>query len=180
MVFCFTSPFAPAKVVQCMKRIHRIGQHAPITGRVKIKHLVPYGSVDASIRRVHGDKTRLMNMVVDGEGMEETTEAQWKRTGRIVDGALPLNKDGNFAPMPQHMPTSDDSGTNGVAPNTPYTVVPGWSRAAASRRRQLLSPARRRLTRRAAPLRTAPGRTLGRPAATQADAHGRLPSDVRA
>ena len=90
MVFCFTSPFAPAKVWQCMKRVHRIGQEAPITGSVKIKHLVPYGSVDASIRRVHGDKTRLMKMVVDGEGMDETTEAQWKRTGRIVDGALPL------------------------------------------------------------------------------------------
>lgn len=125
MVLFGSSPFAPAKVVQCMKRIHRIGQYAPIKGRVQIKHLVPYGSVDASIRRVHGDKTRLMNMVVDGEGMEDTTEAQWKRTGRIVDGALTLLPNGNFASMPQHMPTSDDSGTNGVAPNTPYTVVPG-------------------------------------------------------
>ena len=63
-------------------------------------------------------------MVVDGEGMDETTEAQWKRTGRIVDGALPLCEDGNFVKMPEFMPTTDESGTNGIAPNTPYTVVP--------------------------------------------------------
>ena len=66
-----------------------------------------------------------MKMVSDGEGLDETTEAQWKRTGRIVDGALTLKQDGNFPEMPLHMPLSDDAGTNGVAPNTPFTVVPG-------------------------------------------------------
>ena len=103
-----------------MKRIHRIGQAAPLTGKVSIKHLVPYGSVDAAIRLVHGDKQRLADMVVDGEGLQEPGENQWKRTGRIVDGALALAESGNFPEMPIFASATGED----AQVNMPFTVVP--------------------------------------------------------
>ena len=119
-------PFSPAHVEQTWNRIHRIGQHAPITGKVQVLHLVPHGSIDAAIGTVHGDKqavrraalatprapslthiprrTQLINLVVEGDdsGFGGETDSQWRKAGRIVDACLPMLEDGCFPPMPMH------------------------------------------------------------------------------
>jgi SNF2 family DNA or RNA helicase len=88
MIFWGSMPFSPAHTRQCMKRIHRLGQHAPVTGKVSIKHLVPYGSVDAAIGRVHSDKERLIALVQDGDdtGFDRVDDATWRKYGRRCQG----------------------------------------------------------------------------------------------
>ena len=68
MVFCFTRPLRRRRS-RSVCSASTASASTPITGRVKIAPPC-VGSVDASIRRVHGDKTRPMNMVVD-EGMQD-------------------------------------------------------------------------------------------------------------
>lgn len=69
------------------------------------------------------------------QGRQETENAQWKRAGRIVDGAKTLQEDGNFPPMPLWAKDDPDDQQAklsqqqqqpppGAAP-APYTVVPG-------------------------------------------------------
>ena len=67
IIFWGSMPFSPAHVEQAWNRIHRIGQHAPITGKVEVIHLVPHGSVDCAIGTVHGDKQALINLVQEGD-----------------------------------------------------------------------------------------------------------------
>ena len=73
-----------------MKRIHRIGQAAPITGRVSIIHMIPYGSVDGAIATVHGDKNALIQLVQEGDdsAFGGDTDSQWRKTRRRVRGSL--------------------------------------------------------------------------------------------
>jgi hypothetical protein len=102
MIFWGSMPFSPAQTRQCMKRIHRIGQHAPITGRVSIKHLVPYGSVDAAIGKAHADKDRLIAFVQEGDdsGFKDADDATWRKYGRIVDECQGIEENGTFPVMP--------------------------------------------------------------------------------
>jgi hypothetical protein len=107
MIFWGSLAFSPAHLQQCLKRIHRIGQLCPITkarGRahVAIRYLVPHGSVDGAIGKVHADKARLMKLCVDNDnsGFGSEEDSEWRKHARIVDEALQLNEDGNFAPMP--------------------------------------------------------------------------------
>ena len=134
MIFWGSMPFSPAHVDQCLKRIHRIGQSAPVTGAVQIRHLVPYGSVDFAIGRVHGDKSKLINFVQDGDeaGFDGANDSQWRKTLRIVEMAqlldvpAPDSSDSgmaNFAEMPAF---DEEDGTGTPSGNLgAFTLLPG-------------------------------------------------------
>lgn len=117
-------PFSPAHVEQAWNRIHRIGQFAPITGKITVTHLVPYGSVDAAIAQVHGDKQALINLIQEGDdsGFGGDTDAQWRKGCRIVDACLPLGESGSFGEMPH---CQVNAATNAPVAGTTYTVLPG-------------------------------------------------------
>lgn len=126
MIFWGSTPYAPAQVEQTTCRINRMGQTAPITGAVHIRHLVPYGGVDYAIRCTHRDKRRLMDMCQENEWGHSgggNTNGQWKRAGRIVDKCLRLNPDGNFPPLPACGINSVFGNEDG-AQHDPSTVVP--------------------------------------------------------
>lgn len=124
MIFWGSMAFSPAHRRQCEKRIHRIGQECPLTGKVSIVHMVPYGSVDASIGKVHGDKDALIKFVQerDTSGFANDNDSTWRKCGRIVDECLLLADDGNFPSLP--MCKSDERGK--LTPE-PYTLLPGVS-----------------------------------------------------
>ena len=126
MIFWGSLAFSPAHLQQCLKRIHRIGQLCPITkarghAHVAIRYLVPHGSVDGAIGKVHADKKRLMDLCVDGDGsgFGSSDDSEWRKHARIVDEAKELAADGNFPPMPETQPTPDGQGL--VA----FTLLPG-------------------------------------------------------
>ena len=123
MIFWGSMPFSPAHTRQAMKRIHRIGQQAPITGKVQIVHMIPFGSVDAAIATVHGDKSALISLVQenDDSGFGGDADSQWRKAGRIVDACEPLDEYGSFGPMPQNK--LDESGA--PVPHSTYTLLPG-------------------------------------------------------
>ena len=120
MIFWGSLSYSPAHVQQCLKRIHRIGQLCPITGSVAIKYLIPHGSVDGAIGRVHSDKDRLMRLCVDGDnsGFGGESDDEWRKHARIVDEAKPLGTDGNFPPMPD-----TQVGADGMI--EAFTLLPG-------------------------------------------------------
>jgi SNF2 family DNA or RNA helicase len=120
MIFWGSLPFSPAHTRQCLKRIHRIGQLCPLTGQVSVRYLIPHGSIDGAIGKVHTDKQRLMDLCVDGDnsGFSDQNDNEWRKHSRIVDEAKELQADGNFAPMPLTQPTPD----GGVAA---FTLLPG-------------------------------------------------------
>jgi hypothetical protein len=123
MIFWSSSPFSPAHKRQCMKRIHRLGQHCPITGRVTIIHMVPYGSVDFAIHRMHADKASLIkfaNDPTDASAFINENDGCWRKYGRIVDECLELGQDGNFPTPPRY-----EKGPDGSESGIPYALVPG-------------------------------------------------------
>lgn len=95
VVFWGSRPFSPMQVLQTTKRVHRIGQEAP----VHVVHLIANGSVDCAINKVHGDKLTLSRAVIDQDmsGLE-SEGGRWRTTGRIVDGCKYLSNDGVFPP----------------------------------------------------------------------------------
>ena len=83
MIFWGSSPFAPARVEQTSCRINRIGQTCPLTGKVTVRHLVPYGGVDYAIRRTHRDKRKLMDMCQENEWAPgDEHNGEWRRAGQ--------------------------------------------------------------------------------------------------
>ena len=120
MILWGSMPFSPASTRQVVKRIHRLGQTAPVTGKVSIKHLVPYGSVDAAIGKVHADKDRLIALVQEGDdsGFARNDDATWRKYGRIVDECQALDETGQFPAMPILDP-EDPTGQFG------YTILKG-------------------------------------------------------
>ena len=124
LLFWGSMPYSPAHVEQVWNRIHRIGQHAPITGQVTVVHMVPYGSVDYGIGTVHGDKQTLINLVQenDATGFGGDADDQWRKGCRIVDACLPLDDTGSFGTMPRCM---IDPRTRAAIPGTTFTVLPG-------------------------------------------------------
>lgn len=122
MVFFGAMPWSPANTDQCVARINRMGQNAPITGQVTAVHLVAYGSIDAAIAKLHGDKRALIKAVRTGERLkkrkmyldedsedEDTNVAEWRDGSRICDNALLPDQHGNFPPMPLYMPTREEA-----------------------------------------------------------------------
>lgn len=129
MIFWGSSPFAPAQVEQTACRINRIGQTCPLTGKVTVRHLVPYGGIDYAIRRTHRDKRKLMLMCQENEWAPgDEHNGEWRRARRIIDSCLPLNPDGNFSEMPAFgvNAVEGEGGEAGEAgeSNEPSTVVP--------------------------------------------------------
>ena len=129
MIFWGSMPFSPAHVNQCLKRIHRIGQSCPLTrergyAHVTIRHLVPYGGVDAALARMHADKKALIKLVQedDDSGFKDNTDNQWRKCGRILDACQlvapsPDNPNvWNFPEMPLYK--KDDRGHNTTIPFT--------------------------------------------------------------
>lgn len=93
VIFWGSRPYSPQDVIQCKKRVHRIGQEQP----VEVYHLIANGSVDYAIDCVHKDKMTLANAVVDNDMSElEAEGGKWRSTGRIVDNCLFLGDDGQF------------------------------------------------------------------------------------
>jgi len=113
MVFFGAVSYAPAHLYQCMKRIHRMGQRSPITGRVEIKHLVAYGSIDAAIYDMHSDKLAMADCYVDGKDIKTNNRnGMWRRASKLVEATMPLEVQdayGNFPPMPQHSVNSNNT-----------------------------------------------------------------------
>lgn len=124
MVFWGSMPFSPAQVSQCLKRIHRMGQSAPRTGKVSVRHLIPYGSVDCAIATAHGDKLRLIDLCQDGDnsGFGGDGDNQWRKCLRIVDECKKMLPSGRFEPMPTHF--LDREGRVAQPPKV-YTLLPG-------------------------------------------------------
>lgn len=129
IVFWGSLAFSPAHLQQCAKRIHRIGQVCPITrarghAHVAVRYLVPHGSVDGAIGKVHSDKQRLMDLCVDGDnsGFGSEEDDNWRKTQRIVDEAKEMvivDGFGCFPPMPETQPTPDGEGVQ------EFTLLPG-------------------------------------------------------
>jgi len=120
-------PYSPAHVNQCLKRIHRMGQECPRTHKVTITHLVPYGSVDYAIGRVHSDKERLINLIQEGDdsGFDgEDADSKWRRCGRIVDECKELGETGNFPDMPLLDPDSKTPKAFSLLSSCPTRGVP--------------------------------------------------------
>lgn len=93
VVFCLSRPFSPMQILQCKKRVHRIGQTMP----VKVVHLIAEGSVDHAISFVHDDKSNLARALLEND--EAAIEGgRWRTHGRIVDNCRMLDETGNFAP----------------------------------------------------------------------------------
>ena len=126
MVFWGSMPFSPAQVNQCLKRIHRMGQTCPQTGKVTVRHLIPYGSVDYGIATAHGDKLRLIDFVQDGDssGFGDNSDNQWRKCMRIVDECKKMLPCGNFEPMPRYF---QDINGNVKEPRKVFTLLPGVS-----------------------------------------------------
>lgn len=93
VVFWGSRPYTPMAVLQCKKRVHRIGQDKP----VKVVHLISDGSVDAAIQFVHKDKEDLANTILDQDlsGLK-AKGGRWRTTGRIVDRCKFLSPEGQF------------------------------------------------------------------------------------
>lgn len=123
IIFWGSMPFSPAHVEQAWNRIHRIGQHAPITNKVTVVHMVAYGSVDYGIGTVHGDKQALINLVQEGDdtGFGGDSDSQWRKGCRIVDACLPLDDAGSFGPMPF---TRVNPANQEPIAGTTFTVLP--------------------------------------------------------
>ena len=122
MIFWGAVPYSPAHKTQCMKRIHRIGQTAPATGKVSIVHMIPYGSVDYAVSVMHTDKTALMKYAHnpgDSSAFANDKDGVWRKCGRILDNCLALNADGNF-PQPPTYNTLKDGTPNY---NSPFKIL---------------------------------------------------------
>jgi hypothetical protein len=106
MVFFGARPYSPAEELQCMKRIHRIGQTKVvyirnlIAGRVPAGGGPPAGSVDAAIGLRHEDKQRLSGFVLDNDDSLVEEDGSWKLSlaGRMVDECWYMDADGTFNP----------------------------------------------------------------------------------
>ncbi|MGZ0214113.1 MAG: SNF2-related protein [Actinomycetales bacterium] len=124
MLFWGSMPFSPAHRRQALKRIHRIGQTAPVTGKVTVRHLIAHGSVDNAIGVMHGDKDSLIQLVQEGDdsafGGDE--DSQWRKAGRIVDAALPVDETGALPPMPL---CKIDANSGKSIMEEAFTLLPG-------------------------------------------------------
>jgi len=92
MILWGMSSYTPAIIDQCVSRVYRVGQKAPITGKVTIVHLLSYGSADFAIASLHKDKKRLMK-IIQGEDTPELqryTRSTWKHYERLVNECSPL------------------------------------------------------------------------------------------
>jgi hypothetical protein len=111
MLFWGGLSFSPAGIDQCIARIQRFGQLAPITGRIEIVYLYPYASRDYGVAKLHTDKRRVMGYVHDKDdsGFDNYMDNVWRKSIKILDDCLPTQTrygDSPFLNFPP-MPTED-------------------------------------------------------------------------
>jgi len=92
MILWGMSSYTPAIIDQCVSRVYRVGQKAPLTGKVTIIHLLSYGSADFAIASLHKDKKRLMKYIQGQDTAEfhRKNRSEWKHSERLVDDCSPL------------------------------------------------------------------------------------------
>ena len=92
MILWGMSSYTPAIIDQCVSRVYRVGQKAPITGKVTIVHLLSYGSADFAVACLHTDKKRLMNFIqgADAAEFQRKNRSTWKYSELLVDQCSPL------------------------------------------------------------------------------------------
>jgi hypothetical protein len=111
VVFWGSRPFSPMQILQTKKRVHRIGQEAEVT----VVHLIPKGSVDDAINKIHSDKLTLAEAMVDEKMAPlENEGGRWRTTGRIVDNCKFLNEDGTFPQDEDELPCAGSIPVSGV------------------------------------------------------------------
>jgi len=111
MLFWAGLSYSPAGIDQCVARIQRFGQLAPITGRIEIVYLYPYGSRDYGVAKLHTDKRRVMRYAHDQDdsGFDNYLDNVWRKSIKILDDCLPTQTrygDSPFLNFPP-MPTED-------------------------------------------------------------------------
>jgi len=86
MIFWAALPYSPAAIDQCVARIQRFGQLAPLTGNVEIVYLFPYGSRDFGISNLHRDKRRVMDFAQDKNesGFDNEMDHVWRKSIAII------------------------------------------------------------------------------------------------
>jgi hypothetical protein len=108
MIFWGGLPYSPANIDQCVARIQRFGQTAPLTHLIEIIYLIPYGSRDFAIGRLHTDKRRVMDFTHDKDvsGFDNIFDNVWRKSSKILSDCLPIGSTNeendlkNFPPMP--------------------------------------------------------------------------------
>jgi len=108
MVFWAGLSYSPAGIDQCIARIQRFGQLAPITGHIEIVYLYAYASRDYGIAKLHTDKRRVMDYAHDKNdaGFDNYLDNVWRKSIKILDDCLQTNTQYgdspffNFPPMP--------------------------------------------------------------------------------
>jgi hypothetical protein len=92
MILWGMSSYTPAIIDQCVSRIYRVGQMAPLTGKITIVHLLSYGSADFAVASLHKDKERLIKLIQGGDSSEfkRKNNSTWKHSERLVDECSPL------------------------------------------------------------------------------------------
>jgi len=108
MVFWGGLPYSPAGLDQCVARIQRFGQTAPITGSIDITYLFPYASHDFGIAHLRRDKRRVMDFAHDQDdlGLDNHDDNVWRKSISIMQDCSMVNTRNtqnpflNFSDMP--------------------------------------------------------------------------------
>ena len=108
MIFWGGLPYSPAGLDQCVARIQRFGQTAPITGSIDITYLFPYASRDYGIGNLHRDKRRVMDFTHDQDdsGFDSHDDNVWRKSISIIKDCSMVNTTNaqnpflNFPDMP--------------------------------------------------------------------------------
>jgi len=108
MVFWGGLPYSPAGLDQCVARIQRFGQTAPITGSIDITYLFPYASRDFGISHLHRDKRRVVDFThnKDDSGFDNNDDNVWRKSISIIKDCSMVNTGNmqnpflNFPDMP--------------------------------------------------------------------------------
>ena len=93
MIFWGGLPYSPAGIDQCVARIQRFGQTAPITGSIDITYLFPYASRDYGIGNLHRDKRRVMDFTHDKDdsGFDGHDDNVWRKSISIIQDCSMVN-----------------------------------------------------------------------------------------
>ena len=92
MIIVGPLPFSPASLLQCTRRIYRVGQTCPTTKQVTVVYLVAANSIDYGIGGLHKYKRKYLDFAQDGLSIETDGDRKFEKL-RIIDNAEPLQID---------------------------------------------------------------------------------------